>query len=307
MADKNYNPYLAPAVYQNIDLSAIPDDRKINMTNDYLFRGLMQENNHVLKSLICALLHLDIESVTEVVIQNPILLGHTLGDKECILDVLACVDNKQLVDIELQVVDYGNWPDRSVTYGARAFDNVQKGRDYSTVVPVTQVGIMGYTVNPENPLFYYTNAFMREQNNKVFTDKFRIAILDLTKIDEATEEDKKYHLDEWARLFKAATWGELKAMVAQGAVFSEAVHTVAGLASDQNFYWQYWKRECDLANRRKMKMERDEFEADNIRLEGELTQTKGELTQAKNTIAQQDAEIEKLRRRIAEMEAKSNQ
>ena len=88
---------------------------------------------------------------------------------------------------------------------------------------------------------------------------------------------------------------------------AEAVQTVAGLSSDQNFYWQYWKRECDLANRRKIKMERDGFEADNIRLEGELTQTKGELTQAKNTIAQQDAEIEKLRRRIAEMEAKSNQ
>lgn len=122
----------------------------------------------------------------------------------------------------------------------------------------------------------------------------------MTKIDKATEEDKKYHLDEWARLFKATTWGELKAMVAQGAVFSEAVHTVAGLSADPDFYWQYWKRESDLADRRKVKEERDEYKADNIRLEGELTQ-------AKDTIAQQDAEIERLRRRIAEMEAKSNQ
>ena len=47
----------------------------IPMTNDYLFRALLQQNNLVLKALICALLHLDPKSVTEVSVENPIELG----------------------------------------------------------------------------------------------------------------------------------------------------------------------------------------------------------------------------------------
>ena len=35
-------------------------------------------------------------------------------------------------------------------------------------------------------------------------------MIDLTQIDLATEEDKHYEIDRWAKLFKAATWEELK-------------------------------------------------------------------------------------------------
>jgi len=33
-------------------------------------------------------------------------------------------------------------------------------------------------------------------------------VLDLSRIDLATEEDKQYQLDYWAALFKAKTWEE---------------------------------------------------------------------------------------------------
>ena len=35
-------------------------------------------------------------------------------------------------------------------------------------------------------------------------------MIDLTWIDLATEEDKYYKIDRWAKLFKASTWEELK-------------------------------------------------------------------------------------------------
>jgi len=53
----------------------------IPMTNDYLFRALLQRNNKVLKGLICALLHLDPSDVSSVVIANPIELGNAIDDK----------------------------------------------------------------------------------------------------------------------------------------------------------------------------------------------------------------------------------
>lgn len=53
----------------------------IPMTNDYLFRALLQRNNHVLKGLICALLHLSREEVSSVAIVNPIILGEAIDEK----------------------------------------------------------------------------------------------------------------------------------------------------------------------------------------------------------------------------------
>ena len=59
----------------------------IPMTNDYLFRALMQQNNRVLRALICSLLHLDDAEVSSVVISNPIELGKNIDDKTYILDI----------------------------------------------------------------------------------------------------------------------------------------------------------------------------------------------------------------------------
>ena len=37
---------------------------QISMTNDYLFKALMQRNERVLKALVCALLHLEFTGIT---------------------------------------------------------------------------------------------------------------------------------------------------------------------------------------------------------------------------------------------------
>ena len=45
------------------------------LTNDYLFRAVMQKSNTALKGLICSLLHLKMEEITSAVISNPIELA----------------------------------------------------------------------------------------------------------------------------------------------------------------------------------------------------------------------------------------
>ena len=46
------------------DVSMASGPVAIRMTNDYLFRALLQRNNKVLKGLICSLLHLSPKQVT---------------------------------------------------------------------------------------------------------------------------------------------------------------------------------------------------------------------------------------------------
>ena len=48
------------------------------MTNDYMFRSVLQRNTTVLKGLICSMLHLSPDDVSSVVITNPIELGEDI-------------------------------------------------------------------------------------------------------------------------------------------------------------------------------------------------------------------------------------
>lgn len=56
---------------------------------------------------------------------------------------------------------------------------------------------------------------------------------DLTKIDLATEEDKQYHIDRWAKLFKADTWEELRMVASEDEALYEAAKTLFYQSSDE--------------------------------------------------------------------------
>ena len=63
-----------------------------------------------------------------------------------------------------------------------------------------------YTLFPDDPQFYATFLLMNHRSHKVYNDKFRLSVVSLSQIDIATEEDRRYQIDKWARLFKATTW-----------------------------------------------------------------------------------------------------
>ena len=79
-----------------------------NMTNDYMFRAVLQKNTKVLAGLVGSLLYLDPETL-DVEIANPIILGESIDDKTFVLDVEVTVNKKTHLDLEMQVINYGNW------------------------------------------------------------------------------------------------------------------------------------------------------------------------------------------------------
>lgn len=58
-----------------------------------------------------------------------------------------------------------------------------------------------------------------KKNFHIFSDKFRICVVDLTQIELATEEDKYHEIDLWAKVFLATTWEE-KILCSQRLAFS---------------------------------------------------------------------------------------
>ena len=235
--------YFNPDVYAGIDLSRFKGELPFPLTNDYFFRAVMQENNRVLKALVCSLLHLNEDEVHEVRILNPIELGKQVGEKDFFLDIRILLDNRMSVNLEMQVINAGNWVERSQCYLCRSFDSLNKGANYKDVLPAVQIGILDFTLFPDAPEFFATYRLMNVKSHKIYSDKLRLSVLDLKQIELATEEDKSYNIDYWARLFKATTWKELRKMAEQYPIFNEAARTAAVLSEDEKIRQQCEARE----------------------------------------------------------------
>jgi predicted transposase/invertase (TIGR01784 family) len=207
----------------------------IPMTNDYLFRALLEKNNAVLCEMIRDLLHLDVSETVMATIKNPIEPGQTIDEKEFILDILAEINGSFLVNIEMQVINTRNWVERSLSYLCRNYDRIERGEDYFVAKPVYQIGLLNFTLFEDDQEFYSTYRMLNEKTHRPYGDKLCVKVLDLNRVDLATEEDRLYKIDYWARLFKATSWEEIHMLTENKPIITEAAKTVYSLTQDEEF------------------------------------------------------------------------
>lgn len=241
-----------------------------NMTNDYMFRAVLQSNNKVLRGLICSLLHLKESDVRSIKITNTIILGKSIEDKEIRLDINIILNDDTFINLEMQIANELNWPNRSVMYLGRSFDQLNHGQNYNEIKPVIHIGFLNYTLFKEYPEFYATYKLINVNNHHIYSDNMTLSVVDLSRVDLATEEDKKYHIDKWAALFKAKTWEELKMIAGKSEHLIEASKTIFQMSSDEQI--------------RKMCRDREEYYQD-------MRSYQHAIAERDNTIAKQKAAL----------------
>lgn len=263
---------------------------KYNMTNDYMFRAVLQTNNKVLRGLICSLLHLSEEEINSVIITNPIILGESLNDKEFRLDINVILNDNTLINLEMQIANKLNWRERSVSYLCRSYDQVTRGHDYNEIKPVIHIGFLDYTMFPEHPEFYATYKLMNIKKHHIYSDKLTLSVIDLTQINLATKEDKFYYIDYWASLFKATTWEEMKMLAEKNEYLSEASNTIFHLSADEQI-----QKRC---------RDREEYYQDLKAYENAIAQKDRELQNAHTNISKQQEIIQNQAEEISALKAK---
>ena len=202
------------------------------MTNDFVFRAILQRNKQVLIALICSLLHLP-EKGVDAEITNPIELGAAFSNKDFILDIRVRLSNGRLIDLEMQIANEHNWPERSISYAARSFDNLNSGENYVNVMPVHSIGFLDFTLFSEEPEFYATYQIQNVKTGKLYSSKFSIHVVDLSQIELATEEDRAYGIERWASLFKATTWEDLRMISKDDSALQQASNELYTINADE--------------------------------------------------------------------------
>lgn len=117
-------------------------------------------------------------------------------------------------------------------YLCRSFDQLNHGQDYSEVKPVVHIGFLNYTLFEDTPEFYTTYKLINVKSNREYTDSLTLHVIDLSHIELASEEDRKYHIHEWAMLFKADTWEEIRMIASKDKYLEEASQTMFRMSAD---------------------------------------------------------------------------
>ena len=277
---------------------------EFSMTNDYLFKTFLQRNNKALKGLIAALLHMPAEQIRSVQVMPARDEGDSLTDKTLIMDLLVHFNNDRIINLEMQVINEQNWTDRSLTYLCRSFNNLNKGELYSQVQPVIQIGFLDFTLFPDDPEFYATYQMLNVKTHKLYSSKLTLSVVDLTRKDLATEEDKQYQIDYWTSFFKAKTWEDIKTLAKENEYIKEAAETVFKLTRDQQIRRELDAREDFLRREREKQWRLETLTAQKAAAEeGRIAAEEGKIA-AEQRAEAAEAEIAALKAELAVLKAK---
>ena len=133
------------------------------LTNDYMFRAILQKSRKTLIGLASSLLHLNPEDIKKIEITNPIILGESINAKTFILDVNILLNNSRMLNLEMQVNNLHNWENRSLCYLCSDFSQLNKGDAYEDIKPVINIGILDYTLFEDAPEFYAEFELLNKQ------------------------------------------------------------------------------------------------------------------------------------------------
>ena len=145
-------------------------------------------------------------------------------------------------------------------------------------------------------------------HHRIYSSKFAVNVLDLSHIELATEEDKSWSLDFWAKLFKTKTWEEMKMIAKDNEYFTEASNTLCDLYSDFNVRERCRDRE-DYELEQKYLHDTIAQQSDKIiqqesmlaQKDDMLAQKDGMLAQKDDILAQQAVELEEMKKKIQEL------
>ena len=70
-------------------------------------------------------------------------------------------------------------------YWSRAYGHLEVGHDYDELKETIHIGILDFTLFPEEPEFYAEYRIRNVRSGRDYTDKFCIRVLDLTLVDQA--------------------------------------------------------------------------------------------------------------------------
>ena len=187
----------------------------------------------LLKELVAELLGISLGSIEKFLIRNPEMPPENLGDKFCRLDINMTVNGQQ-VDLEVQVSNEGDYPERVMYYWARGFSSaLLSGQGYSELPRTIVISIIDFV---QFACGEYHSFFqpLEVTRHTLLSDKMGFHFFELPKLPDDVSQENMLLL--WLSLFKADTEEELEKIKGMEVpVMSQAINAYYTITASSEF------------------------------------------------------------------------
>ena len=200
---------------------------------DTLFKMLFVKHKDLLKNLIAALLGIPLENIEQFTIRNPDMLPEVLGDKFCRLDINMIV-NGQRVDLEIQVANEGDYPERVMLYWAREFSTaLSAGQSYSMLPRTIIISIIDFKLFDCKEFHSFFQP-LEVTRHTLLSDKMGFHFFELKKLPKDVKEQDALLL--WLSLFRAETEEDLEKIKGMGVpAMEQAISAYYSITASEEF------------------------------------------------------------------------
>ena len=189
------------------------EEKLLPLTSDYVFKRIFgqEENKQGLKDFLESILD---EEITKIEIRNPEIPKNFYDSKYGVLDLKVTLNDRSIVDVEMQMKNENNIEQRDTFYLASNYVNeLKEGEPYTNCKKSIVINILNFTYYKRNE--YHSIARMifeepKEEEEKVemaykeedryMTKDLKVHIIELPKFKK---KNPKMHtrLEEWLWLF----------------------------------------------------------------------------------------------------------
>ncbi len=265
--------------------------------NDVLFKMIFRQYQNLLKRLVSLILRIRLEDITAFLLTNPEISAEVVGEKFCRLDINMTV-NGQRVDLEIQVADEGDYPERALYYWAREYSSaLGSGGEYRDLPRTIVISIVAFKMFPCVE-YYSEHRLLEVTRHTPLTDKAVLIFFELPKLPEVVNNEDELKL--WLALFNADTEEDLAKIEAlEVSVMTEAIGAYRRVSTTDEF------KEIERLRSRARHNEASALghARREGRAEGEQIGEKRSDERWQVVVADKDAENERLRRKLAEYQA----
>jgi predicted transposase/invertase (TIGR01784 family) len=214
-----------------------------NFKSDILFKMLFVKYPHLLKRLVAVLLSIPLESISQFDIINTEIPPEEIGKKFCRLDIHMIVDGIN-VNLEIQIIDEGNYPERTLYHFARIYSStLPAGNDYSLLPRTIIISIIDFKLFQCEEV-HSEFQILEVNRHAPLTDKCGLHFFELPKMPKVDSINPQNEKDLWLALFNAETEDELEELSKTGgAVMNEAIQAYRGVTVTNEFRSLEWLRE----------------------------------------------------------------
>ncbi|UTC87331.1 Rpn family recombination-promoting nuclease/putative transposase [Treponema denticola] len=221
---------------------------KITLRNDYAFKRVFgtEENKDVLQDLLECILDIPPESIVGLELLDKEFQKELLSEKLGILDIKLRLKDGTFVDIEIQNRWYFDFPERTLYYWSKMYnENIKQGQDYTKLPKCITINLIGKGFN-KNKRLHNKYLVLEQDTKEPLVSKLEIHILNLEKArvleKGQCKDNKTKRLLNWLKFIETDNPEVRKMLEQESPMMRKANTTIELMEMSPRDKWLYDSR-----------------------------------------------------------------